>query len=180
MQAKEADLAKSSNRLHGDGLHFTLGGSPLWRISAPTVRTPRWAKSMPSVKPTGPPPMMSTCVSIWSTMEVLIAQFEAFAYALWKDGKNDSFRWAESEEEMPKGRAAADRRSSPLRDRCLSGGHSPHSGGYASAKTTVTIGAAVNAGMMSINSFALTERLLEPSRGPAMDRTAESREWVRV
>lgn len=119
-------------------------------------------------------------VSIWSAMEVLIAQFDAFAYALWKDGKNDSFRWAESEEEMPKGRAAADRRSSPLRDRYLSGGHSPHSGGCASAKTTVTIGAVANAGMMSINSFALTERLLAASRGPAMDRTAESREWVRV
>jgi hypothetical protein len=45
---------------------------------------------MPSVKPTGPPPMMSTCVSIWSAMEVLIAQFDGFAYALWKDGKNDT------------------------------------------------------------------------------------------
>jgi hypothetical protein len=28
--------------------------------------------------------MMSTCVSIWSAMEVLIAQFDAFAYALWE------------------------------------------------------------------------------------------------
>jgi hypothetical protein len=112
-------------------------------------------------------------------MEVLIAQFDAFAYALWKDGKNDSFRWAESEEEMPKGRAT-DRRSSPVRARSLSGVHSPHSGGCASAKTTDTIGAAVNPGMMSINSFALTERLSAASRGPAMDRKAESREWVGV
>ena len=43
-------------------LHFTLGGSLYARSSAMVTRTPRPARSMASVRPTGPAPTMSTSV----------------------------------------------------------------------------------------------------------------------
>ena len=45
-------------------LHLTLGGSPARLISVTITSMPREARSMASVKPTGPPPTISTLVSI--------------------------------------------------------------------------------------------------------------------
>src|SRR5262249_8304881 len=49
-------------------LHFTLGGSPRLRVSATSTSTPRRARSMASVRPTGPAPTMST----WAESVLLI------------------------------------------------------------------------------------------------------------
>jgi hypothetical protein len=45
-------------------LHLTLGNSPAWRISVTVTSMPREARSRASVSPTGPPPTISTLVSM--------------------------------------------------------------------------------------------------------------------
>src|SRR6266566_5602346 len=54
-------------------LHLTLGGSPARRTSATVTSTPRQAKSMASVRPTGPAPTISTSASSMGFIALLAA-----------------------------------------------------------------------------------------------------------